>query len=331
MSRLLDLAGLRVTLPTADGPLEAVRGVDLWVERGETLCLVGESGCGKSMTALSLLRLLPPRAHWSVDRYAFDGRDLLADRGASVEALRGAHIGMVFQDPMTALNPTFRIGDQLSAVYRRHRGGDRRTARNRAVELLERVGISNAPLRLRQYPHELSGGLRQRVMIAMAVLCMPALIVADEPTTALDVTIQIQILALLKDLQSEFGIGVILISHDLGVVSRVADRIAVMYAGQVVETGGARTILGSPRHPYTRGLLDSVPRPDPAQRGQPLGTIPGTVPSLVAPPKACAFSSRCSRVQPDCETSVPALLQLPADSGDRWLRCLNPLAAGDGA
>lgn len=329
MSELLDLAGLQVTLSTAEGPLEAVRGVDLRVERGETLCLVGESGCGKSMTALSLLGLLPPKARWTAERYSFEGRDILAGQHGSLEALRGAHIGMVFQDPMTALNPTFRIGDQLVAVYRRHRGGDRRTARAQAVELLERVGISNAALRLRQYPHELSGGLRQRVMIAMALLCRPGLLVADEPTTALDVTIQVQILALLKDLQAELGLGVILISHDLGIVSRIADRIAVMYAGHVVETGNAETVLSGPRHPYTRGLLDSVPRPDSIRRGEPLGTIPGTVPSLVEPAAACAFLARCGRAGPECEATVPPL-HSSAEGGDSGgFRCFHPLATAE--
>ncbi|NBB83688.1 MAG: ATP-binding cassette domain-containing protein [Alphaproteobacteria bacterium] len=320
---LLEVADLRVDLPTPRGAVEAVRGVDLTVRPGETLCLVGESGCGKSMTALAVMGLLPAKARRRAARMAFDGADLADPRTA--ERLRGDRLSMVFQEPMTALNPTFRIGDQLIAVHRRHRAAGRTAARDRAVELLERVGIADAGRRLSQYPHELSGGLRQRVMIAMALMCGPALILADEPTTALDVTIQAEILGLLKDLQAEFGMAMVVITHDLGVVSRIADRIAVMYAGQVVEQGPTAALLDRPRHPYTRGLIDCVPSGD-HPRGQPLGTIPGTVPALIDPPSACAFAPRCGRRIAACTAGIPPLRPDPVEEGARHLRCLNPVA-----
>ncbi|WP_108660317.1 ABC transporter ATP-binding protein [Acuticoccus kandeliae] len=322
MSALLAVEGLTATLPTEGGPLSAVRGVDITLARGETLGIVGESGCGKSMTALSLLGLLPQGASLGADRYAFEGEDILAAGKKGVARLRGARVGMIFQEPMTALNPTFRIGDQLTAVYRRHKGGSAREARARAAELLARVGISNAEVRLNQYPHQLSGGLRQRVMIAMALMCSPTLLIADEPTTALDVTIQMQLLKLIQSLTDDFDMGLILITHDLGVVSHIADRVAVMYAGQVVEAGPTAEILNHPRHPYTRGLLDSLPKPDPAHRdGRRLSTIPGTVPSLIDPPEACAFAERCTRTLPRCRETMPRL----EGDGMRQVRCFNPI------
>ncbi|UOM35625.1 ABC transporter ATP-binding protein [Acuticoccus sp. I52.16.1] len=321
--KLLSVEGLTVELPTGSGPLSAVRGVSLEVKRGETLGIVGESGCGKSMTALSLLGLTPPGAKVAMTRYEFEKTDVLGRHG--VKSLRGARIGMIFQEPMTALNPVFPIGSQLTAVYRRHKGGTRAAARERAVALLERVGISNAAARLGQYPHQLSGGLRQRVMIAMALMCDPALIIADEPTTALDVTIQMQILQLLQDVRTSFGTGLILITHDLGVVSHVADRIAVMYAGQVVETGSTASILSSPRHPYTAGLLGSLPQPGRHEPGSPLATIPGMVPSLIHPPQSCAFSDRCPRALPRCGAAMPPL---KIDGPGREVRCVNPEPLG---
>ncbi|ORE94607.1 peptide/nickel transport system ATP-binding protein [Stappia sp. 22II-S9-Z10] len=318
---LLDVDNLCVTLPTASGPLSAVRGVSLNLRRGETLGIVGESGCGKSMTALSLLNLLPSGAKATMSRYAFDGETVTGRGKRGIRNLRGNRIGMIFQEPMTALNPVFPIGSQLTAVYRRHKGGSEAAARERAVMLLERVGISNAAARLAQFPHQLSGGLRQRVMIAMALMCEPSLIIADEPTTALDVTIQMQILKLLADIKTAFGTGLILITHDLGVVSHVADKIAVMYAGEVVETGRTAEILAAPRHPYTVGLLGSLPDPSRTAPGAPLATIPGTVPSLIDPPDACAFADRCARVLPRCTAAAPALRQ---DGPGRSIRCVNP-------
>ncbi|RAI04195.1 ABC transporter ATP-binding protein [Acuticoccus sediminis] len=323
--RVLNIEGLTVTLPTGAGPLSAVRGVSLNVRRGETLGIVGESGCGKSMTALSLLGLTPPGAKVSMTNYQFEGSDVLAGGPRGIKGLRGARIGMIFQEPMTALNPVFPIGSQLTAVYRRHKGGTRAAARERAVALLERVGISNAAARLSQFPHQLSGGLRQRVMIAMALMCNPALIVADEPTTALDVTIQTQILRLLQDVKQEFGTGLILITHDLGVVSHVADKIAVMYAGQIVEAGETAEILSRPRHPYTSGLLGSLPNPDRADPESPLATIPGRVPSLIRPPEACVFADRCPRALPRCTAAAPTLRP---DGPGREVRCVNPEPLG---
>ena len=294
MSPLLRVENLRVSLATQGGELQAVRGVDLSVERGETLCLVGESGCGKSMTALSLMRLLPRTARVSADALEIGGMDLRTMSEKALSAVRGNRVSMIFQEPMTALNPTFTIGDQLGAVYRRHTGEGAQAAEKRAMELLEKVGMTNAHLRLKQHPHQLSGGLRQRVLIAMALMCGPELIICDEPTTALDVTTQAQILKLLADLQRESRMGMIFITHDLGVVSRIADRIAVMYAGRIVETGSAADVLRRPAHPYTAGLLASVPRPGVGSPGTRLGTIPGTVPSFFADDPLCPFRDRCT-------------------------------------
>jgi peptide/nickel transport system ATP-binding protein len=281
-----------------------VRDVSFTVKRGETLCIVGESGCGKSMTALALMDLLPRRARRS-GRLCFGGRDLGSLDAAAMNALRGDRMAMIFQEPMTALNPAYTIGNQLEEVYRRHRKASAEEARARAVHLLEKVGIANAGQRLGQYPHQLSGGLRQRVMIAMALMCGPDLLVADEPTTALDVTIQAQILLLLRSLQRELDMGMILITHDLGVVARVADRVAVMYAGQIVETGTAEAIFATPRHPYTRGLLACIPIPGRTRPGAELGAIPGIVPSLVGDLVGCSFRQRCDSAQGLCASDPP--------------------------
>jgi peptide/nickel transport system ATP-binding protein len=317
---LLDIAGLTVDIPVGDGTLHAVRGIDLAVRRGETLCLVGESGCGKSLTALAIMDLLPARARRAAKRLLFRGEDLLATPRRRMNDLRGDRVAMIFQEPMTALNPCWTIGNQLEEVYLRHKGGGRRAARERAVFLLGKVGIPAAASRLEQYPHQLSGGLRQRVMIAMALMCGPDLVIADEPTTALDVTIQAQILLLLKELQREFEMGLLLITHDLGVVARVADRVAVMYAGQIVETGSAAALFGRPIHPYTRGLLGSVPVPGRTRRGEPLGSIPGIVPSLVGELTGCSFRDRCSFAMPECARD-PAFVALETERG---YRCLLP-------
>jgi peptide/nickel transport system ATP-binding protein len=292
---LLEVDDLVVDIATPAGTLQAVRGVSFCLERGETLCIVGESGCGKSMTALALMDLMPRTASWHTRRLAFDGADL-----SSTARLRGNRIAMVFQEPMTALNPSYTIGDQLAGVHRRHKHSTRRAARERAVELLEKVGISAAAERLGQYPHQLSGGLRQRVMIAMALMCGPDLLIADEPTTALDVTIQAQILRLLIDLQRDLGIAVLLITHDLGVVARVAHRVAVMYAGEIVETATTADLFAAPRHPYTRGLMASIPVPGKTPPGARLGAIPGSVPSLIGATRGCAFRNRCAHATAIC-------------------------------
>ncbi len=302
---LLSVTGLSVDIPTPGGMLHAVRDISFHVERGETLCIVGESGCGKSMTALAMMGLLPKAAQRSVDQLYFDDIDLTAASPKAMNSLRGSRMAMIFQEPMTSLNPAYTIGAQMTEGFRRHKGADRQTAIARAVELLGKVGIANADDRLNQYPHQLSGGLRQRVMIAMALMCGPDLLIADEPTTALDVTIQAQILRLLVDLKRDLGIALMLVTHDLGVVSRVADRVAVMYAGEIVETGTAADVFGKPLHPYTRGLLDCIPVPGKVRPGERLGTIPGTVPSLVGALQGCAFRPRCGLAMAACGSVIP--------------------------
>jgi peptide/nickel transport system ATP-binding protein len=305
MTPILDIDGLEVSIPLMQGTLRAVRGISLSVGMGETVGIVGESGCGKSLTALAIMGLLPRQANMTVRRFVLDGEDLSRAKEAQLAELRGNRIAMIFQEPMTALNPTLRIGLQLGEVLVRHRGASVQAARERAVYLLRRVGISDPESRLQQYPHELSGGLRQRVMIAMALMCGPKLIVADEPTTALDVTIQAQILNLLQELKGEIGTSLVLISHDLGVISRVADRVIVMYAGEIVEQGTRVDVLDDPRHPYTRSLLDCLPRPGVHRRGSRLGAIPGVVPSLLQDFPGCAFKNRCRFSIPDCSTIRP--------------------------
>ncbi len=305
MTPLLDVKNLRVDLPTERGTLHAVRGIDLQVQRGEMLCLVGESGCGKSMTALALMGLLPRQARRTADHLRFDGIDLQGLAGREMNALRGARIAMIFQEPMTSLNPSYTLGDQLCEALHAHRRATRAQARERAVYLLERTGVPQAADRLRQYPHQLSGGLRQRVMIAMALMCGPELIIADEPTTALDVTIQAQILRLIRELQREFGTAVVFITHDLGVVARIADRVAVMYAGEVVETAPVAGLFSHPAHPYTRGLLGCLPVRGKTVPGSRLQAIPGVVPSLIGPVQGCAFASRCAEVREACTQTPP--------------------------
>ncbi|PWC13045.1 ABC transporter ATP-binding protein [Brenneria corticis] len=318
---LLTVENLHVRLPAAGGWLHAVRGVSLNVARGRTHCLVGESGCGKSITALSLLRLLPAGADMRADAVRFQQQDMLALPARRLNEWRGARIAMIFQEPMTALNPVFTIGDQLISVFRCHRGGGKQAARQRAASLLERVGIPDPQRSMRRYPHQLSGGQRQRVLIAMALMCEPPLIVADEPTTALDVTVQKQILDLLSDLQREFGLSLLLITHDLGVVAHYADDMSVMYAGQIVESGPVEDVLRTPRHPYTRGLIDCIPAPGAHQAGRPLTAIPGQVPSLLQPVAGCAFASRCPHAADICRVEGPQLTRL--DAG-RMRRCHAP-------
>ncbi len=320
---ILEVDGLNVDISTPRGTLHAVRDISFSVKRGETLCLVGESGCGKSMTSLAIMDLLPKAAKRNARRLAFAGQDLSKASKRQVNALRGNRMAMIFQEPMTALNPAYTIGNQLVEVYRQHKNASEAEARERAIFLLGKVGIASAAERLGQFPHQLSGGLRQRVMIAMALMCGPELLIADEPTTALDVTIQAQILRLLADLQRELGIAMLLITHDLGIVARIADRVAVMYAGQIVEEGPTASLFNSPKHPYTQGLIDCIPVPGRTVPGGRLGVIPGVVPSLVGDIRGCSFRDRCSRTQPIC-TQAPPVHE--AQDGQRW-RCILENAA----
>jgi peptide/nickel transport system ATP-binding protein len=316
---VLDVQGLEVDIRTGAGLLHAVRDVSFQVARGETLCIVGESGCGKSITSLSVMDLLPKTAIRRTRGLRFLGEDLARAGKGRINALRGNRMAMIFQEPMTALNPAYPIGDQLMEHYRHHRKAGAAEARERAIALLEKVGIASAAQRLGQYPHQLSGGLRQRVMIAMALMCEPQLLIADEPSTALDVTIQAQILRLLADLQKELGIAMVLITHDLGVVARIADRVAVMYAGQIVEQGPVREIFASPQHPYTRGLMSCIPVPGRTVPGGKLGTIPGVVPSLVGTLEGCAFRDRCTLARPECSLAIP--VRQSAAGSQHW-RCV---------
>jgi peptide/nickel transport system ATP-binding protein len=313
---LLHVENLRVDIPLEHGMLHAVRGLDLHLERGEMLCIVGESGCGKSLTSLALMDLLPGKAQRTATSLTLDGMDLLAQSERAMCDVRGNRMAMIFQEPMTSLNPAYSIGDQLAEVLRQHRKVSYKEALVRAGQMLEKVGISNPVERLRQFPHQLSGGLRQRVVIAMALMCEPDLIIADEPTTALDVTVQAQILRLLRDIQKETGTAVIFITHDLGLVARIADRVAVMYAGEVVESASAAQLFGNPQHPYTRGLLESIPIPGRTRPGQPLGSIPGLVPSLVGEQQGCAFRNRCSQADQACLEAAPKY-----DSDGHSVRC----------
>ena len=305
--RVLDVENLTVDIPLATGILHAVDGVNLHVDRGETLCIVGESGCGKSLTSLALMDLLPTKAIRKIEKLELSGNSILGYSEREMSDVRGNKMGMIFQEPMTSLNPAFTIGNQMVETLLRHRNLSNDAARDLARRMLEKVGITAAEQRLGQYPHQLSGGLRQRVMIAMTLLCEPELIIADEPTTALDVTIQAQILLLLKELQNEFDMGLVLITHDLGVVARIATRVAVMYAGQIVEQGTAKQIFENPLHPYTRGLMRCIPVPGKTKRGAPLGSIPGMVPSLIGDFTGCRFADRCELTSDVCRQSDVSL------------------------
>ncbi len=324
---LLQVDGLSVEMDVPAGLLHAVSDVSFEVGSGRTFCLVGESGCGKTMTSLALMQLLPRKARLSARRILFEGRDLARMSPREVAQLRGDRMGMIFQDPMTALNPVYTVGDQLAEVYVRHRRASRGQARDRAVELLERVGIMSAGQRLAQYPHQLSGGLRQRVMIAMTLMCEPSLVIADEPTTALDVTVQVQILQLLKKLQAEMGMAIILITHNLGVVARMADDVAVMYGGRIVESGSPTQVFGRASHPYTRGLMACMPTRGEAGPGQRLGSIPGTVPSMVGEHQGCAFRNRCAHAGDACGHGVIAMRDA---GGGHHYRCVLAAGAGSG-
>ncbi|MDR3535576.1 MAG: ABC transporter ATP-binding protein [Acetobacteraceae bacterium] len=302
MSSVLEVANLRVGF--SNGTL-AVRGVSLKVERGETHCLVGESGFGKSVSALALMNLLARGATRSADVLRFQDFDLAKMSERHMAQLRGDKLAMIFQEPMTSLNPAYTIGSQMAEVLRRHRKVSRAQALERAAGLLSRVGITAPGMRLAQYPHQLSGGLRQRVMIAMALMCDPELLIADEPTTALDVTVQAQILRLLQTLQRELGLALLLITHDLGIVARMAQRVSVMYAGEVVESATAEALFANPTHPYTRGLLDCIPIPGKSRRDAPLGSIPGVVPRIRPGFTGCGFRDRCAHAMPECAQAVP--------------------------
>jgi oligopeptide transport system ATP-binding protein len=307
---LLEVRDLEVRFSTEDGVVEAVDGISLSVKRGETLAIVGESGSGKSVTALAIMRLIPqPPGRIDSGQILLEGRDLLALPEAQMRAVRGNDVAMVFQDPMTALNPVFKVGFQIMEPLRLHQAMTRAQARNRAAELLRQVGIGDGARRLDDYPHQFSGGQRQRIMIAMALACNPAVLIADEPTTALDVTVQAQILELMTTLRDEFQSGIILITHDLGIVARMADRVVVMYAGRLVEEGSGDTIFGQPHHPYTWGLLDSIPRLD-DERGEKLIPIPGSPPSLIRKPTGCAFHPRCRSRRMVCDKERPESRQV---------------------
>ena len=317
MSALLSVEDLCVYFRAEQGVVKAVDGVSFELERGEVLGLVGESGSGKTVCNLAFMGLLPrPPAYYPRGAVRFAGQELLGADERSLRALRGRRIAMIFQDPMTALNPYLTVERQLTEVLEVHEGTPRRAARTRCAELLARVGIADPERCLRAHPHELSGGMRQRVMIAMALLCSPELLIADEPTTAVDVTVQAQVLALIRELQAERGMSVILITHDLGVVAGMAHRIAVMYAGRIVERAPTEVLFAAPRHPYTQGLLGSVPRMD-ADRAAQLTPIPGLPPDLSQLPGGCPFRPRCARAVTRCEQQYPELLEIASGHAAR--------------
>lgn len=326
MTALLEVSGLRVTFPgPGDVSVYPVDGVSFTLARGETLALVGESGCGKSLTALALLRLVPPPGRIVPEsRVVLEGTDLTTLPESALRAVRGGRIGMVFQDPMTSLNPVFKVGDQIAETIRAHRKVSSRAARQRALELLQEVGIPDPLRRLNAYPHQLSGGMRQRVLIAIALAAEPDVLIADEPTTALDVTVQAQILELLDQLRARRGLAVLLITHDLGVVAGRADRVNVMYAGRIVESAPTEQLFAAPSHPYTKGLFDSVPRIDgPKTR---LTPIPGTVPQPAAWPTGCRFRPRCPVAFAPCGEEPPQAAAGP----NHWARCWRVGTGGGG-
>ncbi|MBX6372662.1 MAG: ABC transporter ATP-binding protein [Acetobacteraceae bacterium] len=308
---VLAVESLRVEFATGDAPpVVAVSDMSFEVHRGETLCIVGESGCGKSLTALSILRLLPrPYGRIGAGRVLLDGRDLTTVSEAEIRAVRGRAISMIFQEPMTSLNPVLTVGRQIAETVMVHEGLSWQDCMDRALEMLRQVRIPEPERRLHEYPHQLSGGMRQRVMIAMALACRPRVLLADEPTTALDVTIQAQILDLIRDLQQETGAAVVLITHDLGVVAEMAQRVLVMYAGSKVEEGSVEEIFDAPSHPYTRGLMAAMPHLG-GGRGKRLNEIPGVVPALDARPPGCAFAPRCMQAVARCHAEAPPLVQI---------------------
>ncbi len=311
---LLEIRGLKTHFATEDGMVHAVDGVDLAIDRGETLGVVGESGCGKTVTALSVLKLIAtPPGRIVAGQILWRGRDLVPLSPDEMRSIRSKEIGIVFQEPMTSLNPVYTVGAQIAETVREHEGLGRRAALEKAVEMLRLVHIPNAQRRVHDYPHQFSGGMRQRVMIAMALSCNPQLLIADEPTTALDVTIQAQILELIAEMKERFGMAVMLITHAMGVVAETAQRVAVMYDGKVVEEAPVAELFSQPRHPYTRGLIRSIPRIDRAGRKERLAAIAGVVPSLLEPPPGCRFAARCEFAMPVCTAATPPLRRIATD------------------
>ena len=320
---LLQIKGLKTWFDTDDGLVHAVDGVDLAISRGETVSVVGESGCGKTVTALSVLKLIAMPPGRIVDgQILWQGRDLVPLDAGEMNRIRASEIAIVFQEPMTSLNPVYTIGNQIAEVIELHQGLSRRSALDRAIEMLSLVQIPNPKRRIGDYPHHFSGGMRQRVMIAMALSCNPKLLIADEPTTALDVTIQAQILELLQDMKSRFGMAIMLITHAMGVVAETCQRVVVMYAGKVVEEAPVEALFGNPRHPYTQGLIRSIPRVDRAagaDHKQRLEAIPGTVPSLLEPPPGCRFAARCKYAMDVCRQAMPPLKEV---APGHFVRCV---------
>ncbi|MFO1446460.1 ABC transporter ATP-binding protein [Bacillus sp. Bva_UNVM-123] len=317
MEKVLEVNNLHVAFQTYGGEVKAVRGVTFDLYKGETLAIVGESGCGKSVTSQSIMRLIPnPPGKITNGSVLFKGRDLTKIKEPQMRDIRGADISMIFQDPMTALNPTITVGEQIVEGILQHKSISRQEAQKKALQMLELVGIPDPKERLKQHPHQFSGGMRQRIVIAMALVCQPEILIADEPTTALDVTIQAQILDLFKDIQKKTGVSIILITHDLGVVAQVADRIAVMYAGKIIEAGSRREIFYNPQHPYTKGLLNSVPRLD--LEDAELIPIGGSPPDLFSPPTGCPFTARCSYAMEVCEKVYPFRTEL---SHEHYVEC----------
>ncbi len=310
--RLLEVKGLKTYFYTDEGVVRAVDGVDLYIDKGETLGVVGESGCGKTVTALSIMRLIAiPPGRIVEGQILYQGRDLVTLPPGQMRRVRGKEISMVFQEPMTSLNPVFTIGEQIAEAIRLHEGLGRRDAMDKTVEMLKIVHMANPERRVKEYPHQLSGGMRQRVMIAMALSCNPKLLIADEPTTALDVTIQAQILDLLNELKAKLGMAVMLITHDMGVIAETAQRVVVMYAAKVVEEAPVKELFKEPLHPYTQGLLRSIPRIDlAATKKQRLEAIPGVVPSLIDVPPGCRFAPRCQYVKPMYTEKEPPLKEV---------------------
>ncbi len=315
---LLELQGLKTHFFTEAGVVRAVDGVTYRIPHGKTLGVVGESGCGKSITALSILRLVPDPGKIVEGQVLFDGDDLSALSEADMRTIRGNRISMIFQEPMTSLNPVFTVGNQIAEAIILHEKATRDEARRRTIELLQKVGIPSPEQRVDEYPHQMSGGMRQRVMIAMALACNPALLIADEPTTALDVTIQAQILDLLKELQRDFGMSILMITHDLGVIAETADEVVVMYAGKIVEYAETAELFGNPMHPYSQGLFRSRPKlgmnPEDA-----LAVIPGSVPNPLYFPSGCKFHPRCDQVKENCSTVEPELLEVKPG---HWVSCV---------